>query len=214
MAKDSGRSKREAAAFWVATSELMPWVDNPRVKDKAHISAIAASIRAAAKAVAESMGRDVDLEDGFGAPVVARAENGEIIAGHTRLYAAAELGMPRVPVRFMDLPEDAAHRLARADNRGTETGAWDYELLLKQLRVDHDAGGAKALESQGFSLDDYQRLMGKPEPQLRAIDVDDLIGREFWINVRGPLPKQADAIDKLRQALADLSGVTVKIGTT
>lgn len=134
---------QDVAAVWCRTDDLLPWADNPRVKDDAHIEQTMASIKAAAQAVADARGDEREpegklLEDGFGAPIVARLENSEIIAGHTRLHAAQRLGMPRVPVRFMDLPEDAAHRLARADNKLTETGTWDVDKLIRQLKAEDD----------------------------------------------------------------------------
>ena len=46
--------------------------------------------------------------------------NGEIIAGHTRWKAAKELGLDRVPVRYLDLDPADAHLLAIADNRVAE----------------------------------------------------------------------------------------------
>ena len=86
-----------SAAEYVPVADLRPWVKNPRKNDPA------------VKAVADSIRRF-----GFGAPLLARRENGEVIAGHTRLKAAIKLGLTEVPVRYLDLSESEAHALALA----------------------------------------------------------------------------------------------------
>lgn len=106
----------EAAAVWVHPDKLQPWAANPRRNDHA-VGPVAASIR----------------EFGFGAPIVARSANGEIIKGHTRWKAAQQLGLERVPVRYLDISEAKAHRLARADNKLGELSEWDDSLLAEQL---------------------------------------------------------------------------------
>lgn len=109
----------EPAAEWVAPSALKPWPKNPRKNDGA-IAKVAESIR----------------RFGFAAPIVARRESKEIIAGHTRWKAAKRLGLERVPVRFVDLSEAEAHALALADNRLGEIAEWDtpeLKTLLTEL---------------------------------------------------------------------------------
>ena len=100
------------AAEWVAVDALKPWADNPRKND------------AAVDKIAKSIARF-----GFGAPILARKKNGEVIAGHTRLKAALKLGITDVPVRFLDLSADDAHQLALADNRLAEIAEWDDDAL-------------------------------------------------------------------------------------
>lgn len=63
-------AEREAAAEWLPLDLLRPWVKNPRKNDEA------------AQRVAESIRRF-----GFGSVILARRENHEVIAGHTRLKA-------------------------------------------------------------------------------------------------------------------------------
>jgi ParB/Sulfiredoxin domain len=113
----------EAAAVWVTPDQLRPWRDNPRVNDRA-VARVVDSIK----------------RFGFGAPIVARKADGEVIAGHTRLKAALEIGLTKVPVRFVDLDPAEAHLLAIADNKTSEYSDWDDALLgavLADLRA-HD----------------------------------------------------------------------------
>lgn len=68
----------EVAAEWISPTKLKPWRGNPRHND-ATVDRVCESIR----------------RWGFGAPLVARRENKELIAGHTRLKAAKRLTGPR-----------------------------------------------------------------------------------------------------------------------
>ena len=131
--------KPEPAATWVATSELTPWADNPRKNDGRPVEAVMDSIK----------------RFGFAAPIIARQEDGQVIAGHTRLKAAKALGLERVPVRYLDLdPADAA-LLALADNKIGELAEWDAEALA---RIVADIDGAE-LALAGFDEDDLSLLI-------------------------------------------------------
>lgn len=103
---------------WAEPGELKPWGKNPR-KNDASVDGVVESIR----------------RFGFGAPIVARAEDGRIIAGHTRWKAAKRMGLESVPVRYMrGLSDEEAAALALADNRLTEATPWDDEALTEVLR--------------------------------------------------------------------------------
>lgn len=111
--------------MFVDVKALTPWAKNPRKNDPA------------VKTVADSIKRF-----GFGAPLLARQANGEIIAGHTRLKAAIKLGLTEVPVRYLDLTESEAHALALADNKVGELAEWDAGGLTALLRdMGDDASG-------------------------------------------------------------------------
>lgn len=126
------------AAEWVDPASLKPWGKNPRKNDGAVVDKVAASIR----------------EFGFAAPIVARRETNEIIAGHTRWKAATKLGLDSVPVRFVDLDADKAHLLALADNRLGELAEWDLPSL-HELLADFDVPD---LELAGWSKFDLEQL--------------------------------------------------------
>lgn len=137
MPEDSTVKAREAPAEWVSIDRLMPWVGNPRKNDHA------------VKKLADSIKRF-----GFGAPVVARRENGEIIAGHTRVKAAKKLGMKEVPVRYLDLSEREAHLLALADNKLGEMSEWSEELA-RQL----DGFSLSEVEAAGWGPKELSKLL-------------------------------------------------------
>lgn len=130
----------EPAAEWLPIGELVPWEKNPRKNDKA-VAKVIESIRTF----------------GFGAPIIARRANREVIAGHTRLKAATKMGLERVPVRFLDVTEDQAHALALADNRIGEEAAWD-DVLLASVLQELSAADVE-LASTGFNEHEITKLL-------------------------------------------------------
>jgi hypothetical protein len=133
---------RDTPAEWVPLDELVPWSENPRAND------------AAVAAVAESIERW-----GWGAVILARKANREVIAGHTRLKAAQKLNLAKVPVRYLDLSESEAHALALADNRVGELAAWDDSLdeVVRALEAD-----GVDLSSLGWSSDELADMLALP----------------------------------------------------
>lgn len=147
------KKQREPAATYEDPKTLVPWPGNPRQNDAA-IKDVAASIR----------------EFGFGAPIVARLANREIIAGHTRWRAAVEkLDLAEVPVRFLDIDEKQAHKLALADNRTGEIALWDDAKLSAALRELADEGGA--IELPGFNEAEIAKLL-----KVNAAGADPAMG--------------------------------------
>jgi len=156
----------DAAAVWVPLESLLPWADNPRHN------------ASAVPVVAESIARF-----GFGAPIVARTADREIIKGHTRRLAVLHLGgvfpgQPApglVPVRWLDLSAEDAHALALSDNRSSEIATWDDAALARIL--DSMRAEARPLPP-GFDSAALDRLLaslrkedapkGPTEEQVRA----------------------------------------------
>lgn len=192
--KDPGtRNSETSAAEWVELGKLIAWDSNPRKNDEA-VSKVAESIR----------------RWGFAAPIVARRENLEVIAGHTRLKAAKKLGLQKVPVRLVDLSEDEAHKLAVADNRLAEEAAWDKAVLGPMLAAwqDDDIGAL------GFDDDELDRLTGSNyQSEVREVDVAR-IQATFWVSVTGPLPNQPAVLDELKRVLTGIEGVDVQVTTS
>lgn len=107
------------AATWEDPSTLEAWANNPRHNQP--IAEVARSIR----------------ELGFGAPIVAQLRTRRIIAGHTRWFAAQQLGLPKVPVRFVDIDDRKAELMVLADNKLNERADWD-EPKLAMLAERHE----------------------------------------------------------------------------
>jgi len=130
-----------AAAAWLPLAELVPWKRNPRKNDAA-VPRVRASI----------------IRYGWGRALVARAQDRQLVIGHTARLAALSLpgaweeATPAarerwhpealvtlrqglVPVRLKALGKPEAEALAIADNRLGEIAVWDDPLVLRLLRA-------------------------------------------------------------------------------
>jgi len=151
--------KEEVAAVWESIDNLVPWDQNPRLNDHS-VDKVATSIK----------------RFGFGAPIVARREDKMVIAGHTRLKAAKQLGLDAVPVRYLDLDPADAKMLALADNKIGEIAGWDNDELD---RIINDlALSAEDMEDLGWNQSDLDGFFepvfdGQEEPK-EEIDIKDL----------------------------------------
>jgi site-specific DNA-methyltransferase (adenine-specific) len=97
-------------------SELIPYDRNPRKNDEA-VKHVKASIE----------------QFGFKVPIVIDAD-GVIVAGHTRLKAAKELGWAEVPcIVADDLTPEQVKAFRLADNKTAEMAEWDDKLLQVEL---------------------------------------------------------------------------------
>jgi len=145
----------ESIGKYTDINSLIPHPDNPRINDHA-VEELAKSIK----------------RFGFAAPIIARAEDGMIIAGHTRWKAAKQLNLDRVPVRFMNLDPVDAKLLMLADNKIGERADWDEDQLAKLFEElkDEDLSGLGWDDDQIFDYYDdpleseYQEPMEAPEP--------------------------------------------------
>lgn len=97
-------------------NDLIPYDKNPRKNDEA-VKYVKASIE----------------QFGFKVPIVIDAD-GVIVAGHTRVKAAKELGMKEVPcIVADDLNEEQIKAFRLVDNKTAEMADWDIELLDTEL---------------------------------------------------------------------------------
>lgn len=96
--------------------QIIPYARNPRRNEKA-VATVAASI----------------AEFGWRQPIVVD-EQMVVLAGHTRLEAARQLGLETAPVHVAKgLTEAQARAFRIMDNRSSENAEWDDELLGLEL---------------------------------------------------------------------------------
>ena len=135
-----------------AVADLIPYARNSRTHSDAQVDQIAASIR----------------EWGWTVPVLCDEEGG-IIAGHGRVLAAKKLGLADVPVMTAAGWSEAQKRAyVIADNKLTENGGWDNDILRVELAelqgLDFD------LSLTGFDDDALANLLNDPTQGLTDPD--------------------------------------------
>ncbi|MBL4766536.1 MAG: site-specific DNA-methyltransferase [Rhodobacteraceae bacterium] len=128
--------------------KLRPYARNAKLHDEDQVAKIAASM----------------AKFGWTVPCLV-ADDGELIAGHGRVLAAAMLGLSEVPVIRLGHLDEAERRAYRiADNKLTEMGDWDDAVLRDEI-----AG----LLAEDFDL----ALLGISDEELDALLQDpDAIG--------------------------------------
>ncbi len=95
---------------------IKPYEKNPR-KNAAAIPEVVRSLK----------------EFGFRQPLVVD-KNMVLVVGHTRLKAAQELGLTKVPVHIAtELTQAQAKAYRLMDNRTNERSEWDKDLLLEEI---------------------------------------------------------------------------------
>lgn len=120
----------------VPVNQLKPYQANAKIHGKEQVEKLKASIN----------------EFGFLSPCLIDREN-NIIAGHGRVEAAKALGMDEVPCLYLeDLTEEQRRAYILADNKLTELGEWDRDILSAELAALRDEGFN--IELTGFSIDD------------------------------------------------------------
>lgn len=98
---------------------------------------------------------------GWTSPIIID-ENGVILAGHGRFFAADKMGLAKVPCIRIEGKTEAQKRAYRiADNKLTEDSTWAFNNLELELGW---------LEDQGFELDwcglgELSSLFAKDEPE-------------------------------------------------
>lgn len=175
---------------WVDPKLLKPWDGNPRNNSRA-IDAVARSIR----------------KFGFAAPIVARHDTREVIAGHTRLAAALQLNLDSVPVRYMRLSDQEARALSLADNKLSEIATWDEPLLASSLSsLSPDLAACAGFDSKSIT-----KLLEPPLPPQPA--QLSPIRATFTLVIEGPLPSQPQILETIKASLASLQDVSCSITT-
>jgi ParB-like chromosome segregation protein Spo0J len=146
---------------YIATTDLIPYANNPRTHSDQQVAQVAASIQ----------------EFGFNNPILIDEHNG-IIAGHGRLAAAQKLDLKLVPTIMLEgLTEAQRKAYVIADNKLTENGGWDNDLLaveierLAELEIDIDLTGFDAQELEVITQEvSFEPASEDEQGQLDQLD--------------------------------------------
>ena len=123
--------------------DLVPYAKNARTHSEEQIGQIAHAIE----------------QWGWTVPCLVD-EMGGLIAGHGRVLAAKQLGLDEVPVvvaRGWSAAQKRAYVIA--DNKLTENGGWDDDLL--KVEIGELQGEGFDLTLTGFSMDEIGGLLGE-----------------------------------------------------
>lgn len=158
-----GRKHMKMKVESVPLASLKPYDNNAKKHTREQIEAVESSIR----------------EFGFRNPIIAwHNEDGvaEIVAGHARAKAAANIGMEEVPVVFCDDLTDAQRRaLTLADNQTTIMTGWDEDMLAYELdtlagEVDMSALGFDSEVTEDMFGDEFE-LSDADGPQAKTVSL-------------------------------------------
>lgn len=135
-------------------NKLKPYKNNPRKNDEA-VEYVANSIK----------------EFGFKVPIIVDKDY-EIIAGHTRLKAAQQLGLKEVPIIIADdLTEEQVKAFRLADNKASEIAEWDFNLL------DNELSNILDIDMSNFGFDMFE----EEEQEIERTDLSDKIFEKYEI---------------------------------
>jgi ParB/RepB/Spo0J family partition protein len=140
--------------------EIKEYENNPRINDEA-VEYVANSIK----------------EFGFKVPIIIDKRK-IIIAGHTRLRAAEQLGLEKVPcIIASDLTEDQIKAYRLVDNKTSEFSTWDEDKLYIELmeleKVDFNT------EQFGFETNIITTTDTIPDTTNKELDIEDYADDEF-----------------------------------
>lgn len=129
---------------------------------------------------------------GFTQPIIVD-ENNVIWAGLARYLAACQLGLPYIPVvRLTGLSEAAKRALALADNKLSEMGEWDLDILPEELKFLADPALELGFEIEltGFETVEIDNLILEHE-SARKTDIADRVefptADDLAVSARGDL---------------------------
>lgn len=118
---------RSLSIEWVPLSSVKPYGRNPRVISDKAVEKVRSSL----------------INFGWQQPLVVDADR-VLIVGHTRLMAAAKLGLAMIPIHTArNLTKQQARAYRLMDNRAADESRWDYDLAGEEI---------KALEQDGYDL--------------------------------------------------------------
>ena len=112
---------------------------------------------------------------GFVTPVLTD-KDGVIIAGHARVEAAVEEGLPTIPcVRVDRLSKDEIRAYMLADNKHAENAGWDHTLLAEELKDLNLTLPEFDFDAVGFTIAEVGTLIAEEAPIEDGDPADDLL---------------------------------------
>lgn len=188
MAKSKFEQKR------VQISSL---IENPR-NPRSHPEEQLAGLRASFKRFGQTK------------PILVRADNSMIIAGHGTRKAMELEGAKEIDVVLWHCDQKTADAFMVADNRLPAGAVDDIDRLAEILKEQSNA----ELAALGFDAESVASLFGDADEKITVEEIQTgTVQARFWITIRGPLKDQAKSLKRLKDAMKDLPEVHVDLGT-
>ena len=162
----------ELVVRYLSPKEVKPYRNNPKKHSEKQVQQIVNSIK----------------EFRFNNPILID-ENNELIAGHGRLLAALHLNLEVIPsIRLTHLTESQKKAYRIADNKLTENGDWDIDLLKLEFKYLDDLELNFDLEITGFESKEIDVFFNTPIPadersnELPYIVDEDVVSKkgDIW----------------------------------
>ena len=161
--------------------ELTPYEKNPRINDSA-VEPLIKSIQ----------------EYGFKVPIIVD-KNKIIIAGHTRVKAALQMGLKTVPCIIADdLTDEQVQAFRIADNKVSDFSMWDNRLLLEELKALNDSDLFTGFD---FDFSEFEGEILNEKDNSVITDNDD--GVIYEAVFKSENKSKIDKIKELWEGLAD-----------
>ena len=146
---ESVNNARDKEIEYLAINDLTPYEKNARTHDEYQIEKLKNSLK----------------EFGFINPVIID-ENNMILVGHGRIMGAKELGIKTVPcIRIKYLTYDQKKAYILADNKLSDLGGWDLDLLneeLENIEIDMSDFGFDL----DFDIEEEQEIVEDEVPEV------------------------------------------------
>lgn len=177
--------KNENKYPMIDISELIPYERNARTHSPEQIEAICNSLN----------------EFGFINPVIID-ENNMILVGHGRIEAAKVIGLTEAPYRRIEgLTDDQKRAYILADNKLSDLGGWNEELLneeLENISLDMTLFGFDEMELGEIDED----LVSDGDPYTKKVDIPhyEITGAEPKIEELYNQDKTNELIEEIEKA--------------
>ena len=174
----------------VSLSKLKPYAKNAKKHPQEQVDLLERSIK----------------EYGFLNPcLIDRDYN--VIAGHGRIMAAKQIGMDTVPCLFVEGLTEAQYKAyVLADNRLTELGEWNMDLVMMELQDLQDMDFDISLT--GFEMPE-QKVKAEDDVEDDPFEDIEKLEKHYGVPYQGNKSRIADIIISLLPAgerLVDLFG--------
>lgn len=164
----------EERIVYISPKKLIPYENNPRMNDRG-VQPVIESIKAY----------------GFKVPIVVDRNN-VVVCGHTRLKAALQMGLDKVPcIVADDLTDEQVRAFRIADNKVSDFSIWDNKLLLEELDVLNETDWFT-----GFDFGDLDGLDVLNEKDNSAVE-DNEDGVTYEVVCRSMNRERVEKIQKI-----------------